>query len=259
MKLFNKIYNLKNKVPKEIILISDIHYASKKDIKYLNKLYLKLKELDPEYICIPGDLIDEAYIKDEDILIEWLEKLSQISKVIYSLGNHENCVNKKKKQFGYNKNLLNKISNIKNLYLLDNNNVEIDNINFIGITIPMKYYLEKEVDDKELKDIFHKLKTKKRKYNILLCHSPIDICTSNYLKDSNIDLVLCGHMHGGILPRFLRKIFKNSGIISPERKLFPRNSYGYIKICDTEVIISSGIMVIRQLRNLFVSEIVKIK
>ena len=259
MRLFNKIYNLKNKTPKEIILISDIHYASKKDIKYLNKLYLKLEELNPEYICIPGDLLDEAYVKDEELLIKWLEKLAKLSKVIYSLGNHENYVNKKKKIFGYNRELLNKISNIDNLYLLDNDNVVIDNINFIGITIPMKYYLEKETDDKELKDIFNKLKTKKSKYNVLLCHSPIDICTSNYLKDSNINLVLCGHMHGGILPRFLRKVVKNGGIISPERKLFPKNSYGYIKICDTEVIISSGIMVIRQLRNLFVSEIVKIK
>ena len=139
MKIFNKIYNLKNKVPKEIILISDIHYASKKDMKYLNKLYLKLKGLNSEYICISGDLLDEAYVCDEELLLEWLEKLSKLSKVIYSLGNHENYVNKKKKIFGYNRELLAKIDNIKNLYLLDNENVVIDNINFIGITIPMKY------------------------------------------------------------------------------------------------------------------------
>ena len=100
---------------------------------------------------------------------------------------------------------------------------------------------------------------KKGKYNILLCHSPIDICTKEYLENSNIDLVLCGHMHGGVLPNFLRKVVKNGGIITPERKPFPKNCYGYIKVCNTEVIISSGITVIRPLRNLFVSEIVKIK
>ena len=259
MKLFNKIYNLKNKSPKEIILISDIHYESKKDMKYLNKLYSKLEELKPEYICIAGDLTNDAFIEDEDLLIEWLEKLSKLSKVIYSLGNHECYISRKKKQFGFNINLLNRISNIDNLYLLDNDNIIMDNINFIGITIPIKYYFEKKIDKQELKDTFNKLKIKKGKYNILLCHSPIDICTEEYLKDSNIDLVLCGHMHGGVLPRFLRKIIKNGGIITPERKLFPKKCYGYIKICDTEVIISSGIMVIRQLRNLFVSEIVKIK
>ena len=137
MKLLNKIYNLKNKSPKDIVLISDIHYYDKKDMKYLNKLYLKLKEIDPNYICISGDLTNEAYIKDEELLIEWLEKLSKISKVIYALGNHENYVSRKKKLFGFNRDLLNKISNIDNLYLLDNDNVVIDNINFMGITIPI--------------------------------------------------------------------------------------------------------------------------
>ena len=259
MKLFNKIYNLKKKSPKEIILISDIHYQSKKDIKYLDKLYLKLKELNPEYICISGDLTNKAYIKDEDLLIDRLEKLSKISKVIYALGNHECYISRKRRQYGFNRDLLNKISNINNLYLLDNDNVIIDNINFIGITIPIKYYFEKKIDKQELKDTFNKLKVKRGKYNILLCHSPIDICTEEYLKDANIDLVLCGHMHGGVLPNFLRKKIKNGGIITPERKLFPKKCYGYIKVCDTEVIISSGVTVIRQLRNLFVSEIVKIK
>ena len=259
MKLLSKIYNLKNKSPKDIVLISDIHYYDKKDMKYLNKLYLKLKEINPSYICISGDLTNEAYIKDEELLIEWLEKLSKIFKVIYALGNHENYVSRRKKQFGFNRDLLNKISNIDNLYLLDNDNIVIDNINFMGITIPIKYYFEKKLDQKELKDTFNKLEIKKGKYNILLCHSPIDICTKEYLDDSNIDLVLCGHMHGGVLPNFLRKVVKNGGIITPERKLFPKKCYGYIKVCNTEVIISSGITVIRPLRNLFVSEIVKIK
>ena len=259
MRLLNKIYSLKKKSPKEIILISDIHYRNKKDKKYLDKLYLKLKELNSAYICIAGDLCDEAYIKDEDILIQWLEKLSKVSTVIYELGNHECYINRKKDKFGFNRDLLNKIKNIKNLYLLDNDNIIIDNINFIGITIPIDYYFEKKLDKKILKNTFSGLKIKKGKYNILLCHSPIDICTEEFLNGSNIDLVLCGHMHGGVLPRIFRKIFKNRGIISPEKKLFPQTCYGYIKICNTEVIISSGIMVIRQLRNIFVSEIVKIK
>ena len=259
MRLLSKLYNLKNKTPKDIVLISDIHYRNRKDLKYLNKLYLKLKELNPTYICIAGDLCDEAYIKDDIYLVEWLEKLSKIGTVIYELGNHECYISRRDKKFGFNRDLLNRIKSIKNLYLLDNDNIIIDNINFIGITIPIDYYFEKKIDKKELKDTFNRLKIKKGKYNILLCHSPIDICTEEFLKDSNIDLVLCGHMHGGVLPRIFRKIFKNRGIISPEKKLFPQTCYGYIKICNTEVIISSGIMVIRQLRNIFVSEIVKIK
>ena len=39
MKIFNKLYNLKNKSPKDIVLISDIHYYDKKDINSTNSLF----------------------------------------------------------------------------------------------------------------------------------------------------------------------------------------------------------------------------
>ena len=81
----------------------------------------------------------------------------------------------------------------------------------------------------------------------------------------NIDLVLCGHMHGGLVPRFLRKIFKNSGLINPSKKLFPKNVYGKIIKQKSSIIITSGITVVshlnsfRILKNFFASEIVEIK
>lgn len=255
MKIINKTYNINNKLNKKIILISDIHYKNKKDINILNKVLYNIKKINPDYICIPGDIIDKSSIKDESDFIEWLIKLSNICKVIISIGNHEFYINKYKKIYGLNKKLFNKISKLNNIYLLDNKNVVIDNINFIGITIPMEYYQKKYINnfDKHLK----KLKTYKEKYNILLCHSPINICNE---KLDNFNLVLCGHMHGGVVLKLFRKLFKNNGLISPNKKIFPKNVYGNLKKDNTNIVITSGIKVIpyRFINKLFNPEIVEI-
>lgn len=258
MKIINKYYNINNKLNKSIVLISDIHYQDKKDIKLLNNLLDNIKKIKPDYICIPGDIINKSSLKDEEEFINWLKKLSKISKVIISLGNHEFYIKPHKKIYSLNKPLFEKIENIKNLYLLDNKNVVIDNINFIGFTIPMKYY--KEIKHKDFHKCLNNLKIDKKYYNILLIHSPMNISNEEILKNRNIDLLLCGHMHGGIVPRCMRKIFKNNGLISPKKKLFPKNVYGYLKIDNTNIIISSGIKVIPfRIINMFSPEVVNIK
>lgn len=240
MKIINSFYNIDNRFNKSIVLISDLHYESKSDIIILNKVLDNIKQLKPNYICIPGDIIDNSNIKDEKDFINWLKKLSNISKVIISLGNHEFRIKKSKEIYSLNSLLLNKIKKIKNIYLLDNENIIIDNINFIGLTIPMECYKDKNKIN-EFCNCLNKIKTYKKYYNILLCHSPINICNKEVLKNKDIDLVLCGHMHGGLVPKFIRKIFKHRGIIGPYKTLFPKYAYGNIKINNTNIIISSGI------------------
>ena len=255
MKIINKFYNL----DKNIVLISDIHYSNKKDIKVLNCVLENIKKLNPDYICIPGDITNKSKIKNEKEFIDWLNKLSKVSKVIISIGNHEFYINKYKKIYGLNKPLLKEISNIENVYILDNKNIVIDNINFIGLTIPIEYYKE-TYSSKNFYKCLDNLKTYKKYYNILLCHSPLNISNYNILKDRNIDLVLCGHMHGGIVPKFMRKLFKQRGLISPNKRLFPKIAYGYLKVSNTNIIISSGIKVVpfKIVNKIFKPEIVKL-
>ena len=238
MKIYNKNYVVKGSVNKKIVLISDLHFFNRKDILRLKKLLDPIKNVKPDFICIPGDFTDKSIIKDEDLLLNWLKELSNITKVIISIGNHEFYANKHKKIYKLNEVLMNKISSIKNIYLLDNKNKIIDDINFMGITLPVR-----SCDVQYINNLINNLNVDKNLYNILLCHSPIDICKKEILENSNINLVLSGHMHGGITPRFLRPIFKNRGIISPNRVLFPKYAYGYIKIGFTDVIITSGIKV----------------
>ncbi len=264
MRIINTNYKIKGTINAKIVLISDLHYYCKSDIKLLIKVLKRINKIRPDYICIPGDIVDEYHIKDEKCFINWLNNLSKIAKVIISIGNHEFYYNKSKKIFKLNINLKYKISKISNLYLLDNKNIVLDNINFIGLTLPIEYYNSSNKNNilgKYLKNI----KVSNNHYNVLLCHSPIDISKKDALKNLNIDLVLCGHTHGGITPRFLRPIIGNSGLISVDMHLFPKNVYGHLKVCNSNIIITSGIRVIshinkfRILKDFFSSEIVIIE
>lgn len=263
MKIVNKKYNLGNKLNKKIVLISDIHYYSKKDIKQLNKVLDNIKQINPDYICIAGDTTDNSNVSNINLFIEWLTKLSTISKVIMVLGNHEYYVDKKNSIYKLNDKYIKEINRIDNLYFLDNNNKVLDNINFIGLTLPIDHYMINGEYIGDFKKYIKNIKTNEKYYNVLLCHSPINISKEKIINKINIDLVLCGHMHGGLIPNVLKPIFKNTGLIDPMMKLFPKNAYGHIKVGNKNVIISSGIKVISEshfilLKNLFASEVVEI-
>ncbi len=253
-KIIKKNYNINVKINKKIVVISDIHYYNKTEIKKLNKVLEKIKEIKPNYICIPGDLIDEAKIYDKELLIEWLTNLAKICKVIISIGNHELFITKKHIPT-FNTGLIEQIKSIENVFYLDNESYSDGNINFIGVTLPLEYYYKKDENSKYFINFFNQKFTKiDNKFNILLCHSPICIATKevlNKLKIGNkINLVVSGHMHGGITPNFLKKIMKGKGIISPRKRLFEDNCYGYKKVDNTNYVISSGITIASHINKL---------
>ena len=263
MKITNKKYNLSNKLNKKIVLISDIHYYSKKDIHNLNKVLDNIKKINPDYICITGDITDVSVVSDFDLLIEWLNKLTNICKVIMNLGNHEYYVNRKKCLFELNSEYIEEYKKIKNLYFLDNSCKVLDNINFIGLTLPIEHYMYNGENIEEFKKYLNKIKIDDKHYNVLLCHSPINISKEDVIKNTNINLALCGHMHGGMVLEILRPLFKNRGLISPQKGLFPKYAYGNIKAKDKNIIITSGIKKLSEnhfpiFNFIFSSEVVEI-
>ncbi len=235
------IYNDKN-INKKIVLISDIHYYSKKDIIKLDKIYYNINKIAPDYICIAGDFIEQSYVKNSNYLVDWLSLLSKEYKIIMILGNHELTVYHSHEKI-INYELLKTIKKIGNVYLLMNENVIIDDINFIGIKLPYEYYYKYNEDSDYLIKYINKLKVsiEQQKYNILLCHSPISILPSYDKIDifKDINLSLYGHTHGGMMPYIFRKISKNRGIINSKMEILPKYSHGYIK--DKNAIISTGI------------------
>ena len=232
MRIKIKNYTYSNKFNKKILLFSDIHYYSKKDKKVLNKLLKITKKLKPDYICIAGDLIDTNPIYDKEILLDFFSQLTDLATVIIGLGNHD--IKNLNKEYVYDEKLWNSIKKTK-CHVLDNETFNDGNVTFLGITLPFSFYLNKEVDD--IGDYINdKLKSK---VDIVLIHSPLILNNTELPK--NI-LFLFGHMHGGLVPGILRPIFKNRGLISPRKKLFPKFVYGFIK--DKNSIISGGVQII---------------
>ena len=222
------MYKLIQDINLNIALISDLHYSYEVNKKVFNKVLNKFKNIKIDYICIPGDILDESIDYDQNVY-DFFEKLSKISTVIISLGNHDISKFNKSKMTYYDTKWYEKLKPIKNLYILNNEQITFDDITFTGYTA--LYNKEDSYSDTPLTtlDDLKNLNFKATKYNILLCHSPQSILGNEELYNNEFikkqNLILCGHMHNGMVPPLFDKIFKgNKGIIAPGKKLFPKYS-----------------------------------
>lgn len=267
-----KKYTMENdkNIDTKIIHISDIHISKKYKTKRLNVIKEKIKTIKPNYICITGDIVDtHDAIYDQNFLDleKFIKELSQIGKVIISIGNHE-YVKKEKK--GYKKiediEWLKKFKTDK-IIVLDNEIYEEKNISFIGYNPDYEYYYtyKEKQPEKYNKKIEELIDKTTKKYKILLIHTPIIILRkNNYKKIKNIKklaLILSGHTHGGMIPSFIPGHF---GIISPTRELFPKNIRGTKTLDKTKIIINSGIIKLSRkskitfLNDIYSSDIIEI-
>ena len=238
------MYNIKsNNVDLDIILLSDIHYSNKVNKNVFNKILNKFKNLKPDFICIPGDIIDESIDYDQNVYNFFFE-LSKISKVIISLGNHDLSKFYKNKMKFYDTKWYDNINKIDNVYVLNNEQITFNNITFTGYNSP---FINNKYSDKTINTIndLKNLKFNINEYNILLCHSPqcilgnTELYNNEFIKNQN--LILCGHMHNGMVPPLFDKIIRNNyGLIAPGKTLFPKYSRGLIKFNNTNLIICKG-------------------
>lgn len=228
----------------KIVQIADIHFSIGYNLKRLHRLLNDIDKIHPNYVCIVGDLIDEYDVVETNYinyLKDWLKLLSYKYKVIISLGNHDFIVKSCKRYIEHNN--IDWLLELKSdrLIVLDNDVYSESGINFIGYNPDFEYYYtykeKKFLNSVDLSKLFSNLNG----YNILMVHTPI-LIVSNYknIKNYNlIDLVLCGHTHGGMIPSFFPGHF---GIISPFNSLFPRDVRGRIKCGKSDLIISSGVV-----------------
>lgn len=229
------IYNDNVKRDLTIIHIADIHFN--KDTKYqkLNKIKEEIIKNNPDYLVITGDLLDEPSItknkyKIKELLL-FLTELSKFSKILISLGNHDIFKESDKIFFK-------KLNEINNIYVLDNEAYQDEFIYISGLTLPTNYYYNMshseslEVLLEHLDNHPSLINNLPPKYpKVMLIHSPIKLTNQEVIKKLHeYNLLLSGHMHGGMIPDFLSRFFKpNMGIIAPNKKLFPEVSRGKIE------------------------------
>ncbi len=256
----------------KIIVISDFHYSKKTKDKKLSIIINYIKSIKPDYIFIPGDLIDDNNVL-EDIelknkLIKFLKDLSKISKIIISIGNHEYYYFKgKEKEFFFNKKFFDRLNKIENIYVLNNDSYIDENIYVYGLTLTYDYYLR--YDDREDIDEFinsiNKIKdNNSNKQRFILIHSPVCLINKSkynksnsklkfiYDKLSNFDYFITGHMHNGcILPGINELWYSSKGLISPKKKLFPDNTRNTLNNIDDKLLVNGPLTTFHGNKGIF--------
>lgn len=266
MRIINNKYCFTDNIKKDIriALLSDIHYSKKFNVDNLYNINKNLEEIKPDYICMPGDIIDGNYLlKDNpnnDSFLKWIESLGKITKVIISVGNHDINIDKDFNRY-WNDEFFNKMRNIDNVYFLDNLSYEDDIVKFIGYTSIYDHNDILEDNNtyiNHFNEIFNDLDNSK--YNILMCHSPRVVLRDEIFTKlnvyKNINMVLSGHMHNGMYLPIMEKIDKsNRGIISPYKRLFPKIARGHVRKNydnhSVDYIISGGVTKLSQSSSKF--------
>lgn len=195
-----------------IIHISDTH---NKKFAFNNKYFLwKIKNLKPDIIIHTGDLATKENNCENSYLM--MEQLKKICPVYFIQGNHD--------IFDTNFDIMkNNLENI-GINVITNNYVELsNNIRLIGLVNNLN----------EAKEYLNNNPLDKNFYNICLIHKPINF---ENLKNQNFDLFLSGHTHG-----CQWRIPFIGGFISPDKKFFPGEDYGYKIYNNTKGIINRGI------------------
>ena len=209
----------------KIAHISDFHNAEfgEKNSKIIDIL----KNQNPDIIAVTGDLVDSNHT-NIDIAVSFMKQAVKIAPCFYVTGNHEAWTEQydelESKLIECGVNVLH-----DTYFDLEKNGakiklVGIDDPSFTkGYELTEESIIETKLKEFELED----------SYTILLSHRP------EYFKtyvNSNIDLVLTGHAHGG---QFRLPFI--GGLVAPNQGLFPKYDSGLFTENNTNMVVSRGI------------------
>ncbi len=219
-----------------VAVLADLHgftYGKK------NKRLLKaIKDLRPQAIFIPGDLLVSKYSDTFAVALEILEELMKIAPVYYSYGNHESRLRDPER----NNHLLflQYLAQVKKIgvVMLETESQEIslgrNRVMLSGLELELDYYEKGRIVPMESDYMKKRLHLQKKElFQILLAHNPA--YAENYA-DWGADVTFCGHNHGGLI-----RIPYLGSLISPQLTLFPKYDAGKFQIGNGTVIISKGL------------------
>lgn len=228
----------------KLVHIADIHFYQGYSKKRLNQIMEVIQKEKPNYLCITGDIIDHpketSNIEIEDYQ-SFFQELTKYTEIILCLGNHD--LLNGNEYYPLYQTFWSTLKQMDHIHILRNESFVVHDLCFSSYEAPKKYIEnEKKYEQEIMSDFYSKsFSWKKEYYNILLVHSPITMV--KYKKEmKNMDLILCGHTHNGLLPMFFSKNQQiHRGIISPTREWFLKNSRG-IFLEKPILIVNGGIV-----------------
>lgn len=217
-----------------IVFLSDLH--NKKYGADNEKLLQAIGELAPDLILIGGDMLQAKPGAPFESAANFISRCGKNYPVYYALGNHEYRARIYPEVYGtmyqdYRENFRD-----GSIRFLDNESMLLPDfgIRLTGLTIDREYY--KRFKKKKMREGYLEEtigRADPSSYQILLAHNP------EYYPDYakwGPDLVLAGHVHGGVvrIPGF-------KGFISPSLLPFPHYDGGLFEEHGNRMIISRGL------------------
>lgn len=264
MKIYvNEKYLNTSKIGKcfRIANLTATHFRGDKYAKDIKDAIKRIEEINPDMVALTGDFIDslEYGINYKKEIKNYLSYLASICPTIMSFGSHdlELFLNHKKRdqlaedRRKYQEEYFEFLKDIdKNFYpicpesveRLDlDNNISIFGYSYPDVEGPDVEKINGNID--HMKKYLNAMDIDKQRYNILLCHAPLGFFDRGVFTNDcgDFDLILSGHNHAGMMPRFLR--FLPFGIIGPDRTILPKHVSGlYENSSGNSIAISSGFL-----------------
>ena len=213
-----------------IAFLSDMHNKEHGTDNY--KLITAIRDFAPDLVLVGGDMLTAHKGLGYDIPLKLMDRLKDYP-VYYGIGNHEYRMKLYTEDYGdgYEKYLAElKDRGVK---VLENESAADCGLLIQGLMIDRVYY-KRMSKIKMSADYIEELTGKRDddSFRILLAHNPEYF----YAYSHCADLVLSGHVHGGIM-----KLPLLGGVISPRLRLFPKYDGGRFDENGSVMIVSRGL------------------
>lgn len=220
--------------PLRLVLISDLH--GKSFGKDNARLIAKIQEQTPDAIFLDGDMIDSrADSPDVQELLRLIESLCEIAPVYFSLGNHE------LEYMQTDTSLLTQVAEAGAVVVNDS---------YVDVTVagqPLRiggtmghgfaFGRTEEEFTSSPEYVFLKAFENTELPKICLAHMPDTFIFNGAYTLWDVDLVLSGHTHGGLV-----RLPFIGGLYAPMQGLFPKYDRGYFQLgTHMQMVITSGL------------------
>ncbi len=205
-----------------IVHLSDLHATSFGEGN--ERLLSAVRDAEPDIICVTGDMVDGPREEEEDYVRTLMTGLTAIAPVYFVSGNHEWAVGWARELFDLLEEL--GVTVLRNKYVT----LERDGARIVlaGVDDP-NGLRDQKTPEEVMKDIDE---TYPGDYVVMLAHRDTELETWSRL---GVDLVLCGHAHGGLI-----RLPFTDGLVAPGQGLFPTWTAGVYEEGGTQMLVSRG-------------------
>lgn len=220
--------------PVRIVLLSDLH--GKSFGRENSRLIAKIQEQTPDAIFLDGDMIDRSADQtDVQELLRLIERLHEIAPVYFAPGNHE------LEYMQTDASLLTQVAEAGAVVVNDSYvDVTIAGQPLrIGGTMGHAFYFGRSEEEFSSSPEYQFLKAFEDTDvpKICLAHMPDTFIFNGAYNLWNVDLVLSGHTHGGLI-----RLPFIGGLYAPMQGWFPEYDRGYFRLGEhMQMVITSGL------------------